>query len=659
MPHLKVMFVGAELQVTLDGERTIAKTASPTDDVSIAAAVMAIADEFGLEGEDRIDLATRASAAGLLASEPCRLLVFRMERPQRGIRLSVQVSFAGEPVLRDLVDIRELRARERLAKEVASRVPALQGREPEVLARLDREVEFFSYLEPAGVLPAREEAAAPEVPAQGRGIDFVVPVAWTEPVDGAEVLDELTELLRRHVVLPRQGAEIVALWIAHAHALDASDVSPRLVLASPERRCGKSTLLTLIRALTPRAVFTSHVSVAALFRMIAAHQPTVLLDEGDAFIKHNEDIRAMLNAGHRRDGCVIRCVGDGNEPRSFPVFAATAIAAIGRLPATIEDRAIILRMKRRMPNEKVTRLVLHQLPGAIEGLVRRIARWVSDHLETLKSADPEVPPELNDRAADGWRPLLAIADAAGPRWAGLARAASRELAREDGLQDEASTKILLLRSVRAIFQDRGVDRIASEDLVDALLAIEDGPWSGWKHGTGITQNILARMLGEFGIRSKTVRLAPGDRRKGYERAGFLDAWERYLVNQDGDPEEEAGEGSSKRDTVTSQETGGLQRHGLDEAIRDAGVPTELPARPSTGPTEASRIEAGQGVTLEPSNGAGCHGVTDRPPPTGGPPCSCNGEVHVWDSDHGLGPGPWRCWSCQLVAHGPAVGGVVP
>ena len=54
----------------------------------------------------------------------------------------------------------------------------------------------------------------------------------------------------------------------------------------------------------------------------------------------------------------------GHEPRLFSTWGARMIALIGRLPATLEDRAIVLPMRRRAPGETVERI-------RRDGLLRR------------------------------------------------------------------------------------------------------------------------------------------------------------------------------------------------------------------------------------------------------------------------------------------------
>jgi hypothetical protein len=175
-------------------------------------------------------------------------------------------------------------------------------------------------------------------------------------VDGAALLTEMTAATQRYVVVEHGAAETVALWALHAHTLDAFSISPRLAITSPEKSCGKTTLLDVIGCLVPRPLITANATTAAIFRSIVPPRPTLLIDEADSFLEGKEELRGILNSGHRRNGAVLRVVGKDHEPAAFSTWAATAIAMIGRLPATLEDRSLAVRMRRRRPDEVVTRL---------------------------------------------------------------------------------------------------------------------------------------------------------------------------------------------------------------------------------------------------------------------------------------------------------------
>ncbi len=242
----------------------------------------------------------------------------------------------------------------------------------------------------------------------GRALSLPAPEPWTEPVHGAALLEAVVETITRYVALSQAAAVAIALWCVHAHAFEAFYISPRLAIVSPEKRCGKSTLLRVMQPMLPKALSAANITVAAMFRTVEACRPALLIDEADSFLKDNEDLRGIINSGHGRDGQVIRLVGEDHEPRVFSTCCPVAIAAIGGLPGTIEDRSIIIQMRRRRPEEEVARFRIDRVVS-LQVLSRKAARWASDNGGALRDADPAVPAALNDRAADNWRPLLAIA----------------------------------------------------------------------------------------------------------------------------------------------------------------------------------------------------------------------------------------------------------
>jgi len=253
----------------------------------------------------------------------------------------------------------------------------------------------------------------------------------------------------------------------------------------------------------------------------------LLIDEADTFLPENEELRGILNSGHRQGGAVIRTVGEDFEPRSFSTYSACAIALIGRLPATLADRSVPIELRRRRADETIEAFRFDRT-AHLDQLGRKVARWALDNAVRIRSADPAMPNGVVNRAADNWRPLLAIADAAGGGWPARARqAVQRTGASATG--DEQSVRVLLLSDIRAIFAERDLDRLSSAELVAALVAIEGRPWAEWKAGKPITANGLARLLTPFRITPGTIRTSSGTP-KGYQRAQFEDAFARYLPN---------------------------------------------------------------------------------------------------------------------------------
>jgi Protein of unknown function (DUF3631) len=316
------------------------------------------------------------------------------------------------------------------------------------------------------------------------------------------------------------------LWVVHAYLIDRSMISPRLAIRSAVKGSGKTTCLDVLARLVPRPLSAANVSPAAIFRVIAAHAPTMLIDEADTLFGEygDENLRGVLNAGHRQGGTVLRVVGEELEPRAFSCYAATVIALIGQLPGTLADRSIDIVLARRRPSESITAFRLDRTEH-LDALARQIARWAKDNRERLGHDDPLLPAGLYNRAADNWRPLLAIAEAVGAEWPEKARSAAAALA--GSADDEASWTELLLSDIRDTFAALNDDEIKSATLIEKLCEIVPRPWAEYgKSGKPITPNKLARLLKPLGV---CPHLLGEYRLAGYRLAQFADAFERYLT----------------------------------------------------------------------------------------------------------------------------------
>ena len=349
---------------------------------------------------------------------------------------------------------------------------------------------------------------------------------WPHDVDGVELLNDLVAAFENYVVLPDGAAAALALWVVHAHAHDAAYISPILTIVSPDKRCGKTTTLGVVQALVPKALSTSNISTAALFRSVEKWRPTVLIDEADTFLRDNDELRGVLNSGHIRSSArVIRTVGDDHEPKAFRTWAPKAIALIGEPPSTLLDRSIVVPLRRKRRDEAVQRFRMDRL-GDLQELARRAARWAEDNIDILRDLDPDVPHALNDRAADNWRAPLAIADWVGGEWPGRARDVALALSGDKAVED-ASPGAMLLADMEIIFSQRGADRIVTADLIAALVDMEDRPWAEWRRGQPVTFTSISRLLKPYGIKPDKWRVKL-DSERGYLRAACEDAFSRYL-----------------------------------------------------------------------------------------------------------------------------------
>jgi putative DNA primase/helicase len=349
-----------------------------------------------------------------------------------------------------------------------------------------------------------------------------------KPVDGAALLDHLRQVFRHYIVLPKGADVALPLWVLHAWTFDAGEISPFMVLVSPVKRCGKTSVLILLYYLTPKSELASNISPTAIFRYIEETRPTLLIDEADSFVKDNEELRGILNSGHTKAAAnVIRNVEVNGEhkPRRYSTWAPKAIATIGGLADTLEDRAIRLMLQRKALGAKVERL--RRCDNKWFAALRSQAkRWAADNFDKLTDPDPPTPEQLNDRAADNWRPLLAIADLAGGDWPTRAREAACLLS---GEAPTDAMGIELLKDIRAAFGDD--DEIRSADLIAKLTADPERPWAEWKHGRPLSQKQLGSLLKPFCIISATVHPAGLAHGKGYRRSDFKEAWNVYCPGQ--------------------------------------------------------------------------------------------------------------------------------
>lgn len=352
------------------------------------------------------------------------------------------------------------------------------------------------------------------------------------PVEG--VLDDLDGLLSRFVAFPSiEARHAVVCWVVHCHAIEAFDSTPRLAAISPEKGSGKTRLLEVLNLVVPSPMHAVNMSAAALFRVVAQRQPTLLFDEADTYLgpmvaKNHEDLRGLINAGHRRGAMVHRCDPSGSTMTvvEFPAFAACALAGIGDLPDTILDRSILITMRRRAPGEHVEPFRERVARPETEPIRERLARWAADNSERLTEAWPVMPAGIVDRAADVWEPLLAVADAVGEHWPERIRHAAVVL-NNARAERGVSLGVQLLADCRRVFTEVGTNIISSQELVEGLNALIDAPW-GDLRGKPLDARGLAARLRPYEVR-------PGDHRfevgtlKGYRAENFHDAWSRYLT----------------------------------------------------------------------------------------------------------------------------------
>jgi hypothetical protein len=304
-----------------------------------------------------------------------------------------------------------------------------------------------------------------------------------------------------------------------------------------------------------------------VYRTVEEWRPTILIDEADSFLFDNEPMRNVLNSGHHIKGSVKTSVkiGDNWEPRIFSTFTAVAVGLVGELKgvfATLDDRSIRIVLKRRKPEEKIENLSGPRRRDEFKPLRQRLMRWAQDHRAAIAGAEPNIPDALYNRVADNWRPLFAIADAAGGEWPKKARAIALRVAPSE----ELTIVEMLIADIWEVFNATGSDRTGSKELVDRLAEMTDRPWPEFgKSGKPITQAKLAQILKRpgIGIHPEQARFGPDDSRKGYMRHQFDEAFSRLLPVK----------GSPDRNKETNADTTGTSEPFQTETLNpDVSVP---------------------------------------------------------------------------------------
>jgi 5S rRNA maturation endonuclease (ribonuclease M5) len=393
-------------------------------------------------------------------------------------------------------------------------------------------------------LPAAKDAA--EWIANGGTLDALVALVEREEagsetsqgslLSGAELLAEIDKYIRRYLVLPEPSYLPLALWALATHAVQIFDCFPYIAALSAAKRSGKTRLAEVLQMLVRRPWRGTAPSPAALYRMLEG-APTLLLDEIEVLSRRNASettqiLIAVLNAGHRKGATIPRCEPPKFDVRYFDVYGPKMFAAIGRLPDTLADRSIIIRMKRRSKSQKVGRFREARAQAEGKPIHDGAARFVETHTADIERAYQKVLEAdldyLNDRDADVWTPLFAICTATMPeRLDDLKKCALVLSAAKAGDDADDSLPTTLLRDIRSVWPDNR-ENCSTVMLLDKLSALADSPWVEPEHK--LTPRKLAGMLRPYEVRPLTVRVDDAETHtpKGYRYADFQDAFDRYL-----------------------------------------------------------------------------------------------------------------------------------
>ena len=213
-------------------------------------------------------------------------------------------------------------------------------------------------------------------------VEIIEPASGIINID--ELLNNIEEYISERAILPPGASSAITLWCLASYDINIFRIFPKLTIYSPEKRCGKSTLLDLIEAFSSKSYLVSNITPAAIYRLINQCQPTLIIDEADTFVAGSSgDLRGIINSGHaRRRAYVARCDGETNEPVRFSTWTPMVFASIGKLETTIMDRSISIPLRRKMNNEIIKPIEVDLYEKAKTSR-KQLLKWIRDHSEKI------------------------------------------------------------------------------------------------------------------------------------------------------------------------------------------------------------------------------------------------------------------------------------
>lgn len=377
------------------------------------------------------------------------------------------------------------------------------------------------------------------------------PEPSADPQDLNQILDDLVTAKKKHIIFPIQSSYVaLALWTVCTHVIQALSVAPYLMIMSPQPACGKTRVFEVLEHLVRNSLRAANMSLSTMFRVIESECPTLLLDEFDNLdLKERKEMLQLLNMGHRRGEKFFRTEPKTLKVQRFDVFGPKIFASLAKeYPPALESRCIDIVIDRRKPGQPLEEWNSRRVARELRELHSRIQRWAADNMEEFYwqhvVKEPEVPDELGDREKDLWRPLFGIADMAsekvgsvGPTWAHTARLASKEL-RHERVNTAEDHALRLLTDLQSIFiEPKNSDRLSTADIVQSLNDNELLRWSGWNHDKGMRPRDVGKLLGQFRIKSKQLKI-DGKNKMGYAYDDCRNAFELYCRVDPTDPTSE-------------------------------------------------------------------------------------------------------------------------
>jgi putative DNA primase/helicase len=361
------------------------------------------------------------------------------------------------------------------------------------------------------------------------------------PVNIADLLNDIEATIKKHVILSDHAAAALAVWALHTWTFELRDIVAYVAIESPEKRCGKTTLLSVLAAMAHKPLIASNVTIGALFRAIDTCRPTLFIDEADTFLAGNGIMRGIINSGNTwRTAYVLRLtrkVGQASrlstdvpsQPSSesaetglkkYSCWCPKVIAMIGQVPDTIADRSIVVPMSRKLVTETCAPLAELNTTE----IKSKCARFALDMAQFISEAGKIRGEGLNDRAADTFDPLYIIARLAGGGWEQKLHAAALAL-NADAHSHHSGTE--LLTDIVSIFILSGSEKIFSRVLVNTLREGGCGMRSLALKYSSINEYRIAKILRSYGISPSNIRIGKHVN-KGYVGSQFHEALARYV-----------------------------------------------------------------------------------------------------------------------------------
>jgi putative DNA primase/helicase len=364
---------------------------------------------------------------------------------------------------------------------------------------------------------------------------------WEGQVSLPQLFQEMRQAVNRFIILEDYEIIAVVLWIIHTYFIKKPkepqlfDFSPILQITSPEPECGKSTLFDILEKLVNNPFISMGASDASIFRRIEMYQPTMMFDEFDNFdVATRTTLLGILNSGFKQNGSVSRmAMGKGknwDEFQDFSTWCPKVVCGIGNIPANLQSRCITIKLRRKLPSERVESMnaVLRMNPDYFFNIRRKIVWFVMNYEGELLNMTYEVPSDLSDRLQNLWEGLFKIADFIDCDSGDIllpAIEAAKSMIRS-GRVDAPSLRIELLKDIKHFLTDHPDEFIESLKLRTYLIGLNDRPWVELQ-GRHITPHKIAELLKPFGMEPIQKRFQ-NQTVRGYDKLSLESAITRYL-----------------------------------------------------------------------------------------------------------------------------------